>query len=373
MRCLSRRFSGFIYLYIVLAGVAIQAIYILENTFGRILVEYFPMIHFMLYYIIPLAVLIIPLIIIARRKYPITTLLRINTFSFVQLISVVFLAVLIYLFSRTADSLISKWCYALFSNYNVSCFTADNNVTWAFWPNVISACLIPALVQGLIFPGVIYSGLRDFKPFKSSLFVSMLYALYIQINMLYVSPLSIVYYIPDIIVYFSICYICFRSDSVIQGIFAIFIYHLLKCVDFADWLYKVLLSPLGVSDILTAVIFIVLSIVLGGFLIWKFPKNKKIAKVLNKRYFRESFSNIRNSLSRLTWLPGETESRRPAMENTEKEISGDKQDINNEIVIYPDDTEKQKKNTGYIISISILVFLFVANVVLYLVFNIINN
>lgn len=369
MNYLSRRASGFIYLYFILAGVAIQAIYILENSFGRILVEYFPTIHFLLVYILPLIVLIIPFIIMARRKYPIMTLVRIKNISFIQFITVIFLAVLIYLFSRTANSLILKCFYALFSHQNVSCFTSDSNITWSFWPNVISACLIPAIVQGLIFPGTIQSGFHAFKPFKSSLIVGMLYALYVQINMLYVSPLSIVYYIPDIIVYFSICHICFRSDSVIPGILSIFIYHLLKCVDFGDWLYKVCLLPLGVSDNLTAVIFMTLSIIVGGLMIWKFPKNNKTMKVLNKRYFKESFRNIKTSLSRLTWLPGETENRVPTVENTEREISDDNQDINNETVIYPEDSEKQKKNTGFIISIAILVFLFIANVVLYMVFK----
>lgn len=363
MRYLSRRFSGFVYLYVVVAFLIMQVIFILQNSFRIFIIPYA-----VLQPIGYLLIISIIFIVLAHRKYPMAQLLHINTFSFKQFISVIFLSICIYIFSRTVNTFIAKWSEAFFYHYNGSYFSSNKG---EIWPYLITSCLIPALVQGVIFPGIIQSGFHGFKAFKSCLLAGILYVFFLQINSLLISPFSFVYYLADFIVCFTFCYICLRSSSIIPGVIAIFFFYFLSCIRCLDWFYNNILSPLGFSDVLAIAAFLTVSIVLGGLLIWKFPKSNKSSKALDKQTIIDSFRTVKKSLSKLTYLP-EDALQSPVNELVEKKAEASENE-GVEAIIYPDDSEKQRKNTGFIIAVSLLTFLIIADVVLSIVMSTIQG
>ncbi len=107
---LSRCFSGFVFLYVVIAGLLFQAVTILSVCFprfftmqispGEIIMVPIRLISFFI-------IFLPPLIFIGARRYPFLKLLRVNTFSLKHLWYTIGISVCLFLFIRMLILMIS--------------------------------------------------------------------------------------------------------------------------------------------------------------------------------------------------------------------------------------------------------------------------
>lgn len=339
MQHLSRRFSGFVFLYIVIAGLMFHAVIILSLIFPEF---YKPISGVPLRLIRFLFIYLFPLIFISARRYPLLKLLRVKTFSLKSLWFTLGISIFLFLFVRMLGFLVSGlMSTAMNPEGPVFYFSSSYHNVWWY---VISYCLIPALLEVMVFQGVIQSGLQGLKPLRSCLYTGLLFALFMLIGSLFMGYLNFVNFIPLVIIGFVISYVSTKAGSVIPGMITVFLLYFLNYADIEDWFYFRCLMPLGISENLAVIILAMLSVIIGGILLVKMP-SATASRTLNIPSPRKIIIKLIKSRENLkrSWLWREEDNAaRPAEEQRLPEISEP-----DERLVYPDDSEKQKKGIGF--------------------------
>lgn len=354
MKHLSRRFSGYIYLYVAIAFIVTQAVIGLTMMDVR----YSPNVSFTVMKLISMLITYLPLlVIIAVRKYPVTQTLRIKTFSVRYVWYSIGIGICLFLFihflNLLVSNLISTIAYQMEPDYFHSSYHS-------LWPYVLTSCLIPAFFETMIFQGAIQSGLHCVKPLKACLTVGILFGLLIAGSNSIIAGSSVSTVLYFAIYGFSLSYISIQSGSIIPGMIAGFTYYLFSYGDFEDLLYQYCLSPLGISELVAAIGLLVLAAVIGGLLLFKLPKTHTAAKPLSMPSL--SIKKIRDRLTQ-PWLPVPLDKETQAAETPSVDMAAasvaEAQVIQQGPLSSGGDTAKNK-NRGFIIGVVLLAVLALA-------------
>jgi membrane protease YdiL (CAAX protease family) len=359
MQRLSRRFSGFVFLYVVIAYIAYTVLFNFVLTdFNTFLADNSTIIIL----IFRLVIFLAPIIFIAAKKYPATGVLRLNTFSIKQLLFACCLSICLYLFINTFGSIINNLYAGLFlPDLQLDYFSATG---FSIWPGILTSCLIPAVLYELIFRGAVQSGFRNIFPLKGCLFVGILFGLF-QLNLL------------DFLQYavygFILCYMSNKSGSIIPGMLTAFLVLFFRVINLSGWLYFNLFAPSGMSQDWVALIMAFVSTMIGGLLLWKtpdtsntsrpigMPKIGKIGQLIKKlpefrRRLQQSY------LSDHAEDESKENKKRPANEPANTVLSVEE--------VYPNNGPGQNRNTGFVIGSIILtaltLFVFACSIIYYL-------
>ncbi len=299
MQHLSKKFSGYAYLYTVIASVVWLVLSNLAFTFGGSLsfvIAHAALIHLLFRFLIFLP----PIIVIAVKHSP-REVLRIRPFTFAQLMFALGIGICAYFALTIVSTLLDKLSTALinpdWADFSGRYFPSH---TFAIWPYLFTACLLPAVLEGGIFQGAMLSSLNGTRPLKACLTVGLLYAL-VQFDL--------AAFIPNALLGFALCYITLRSGSVIPAVSASFVYLLMERLSVTPWLNFHAFSPAGLSENTAAIILAVAFLLLGGLLLVKMPA-RKYEKGALKRSVRRVFPGL-FSLSGLS-VPLEDEPASPA-------------------------------------------------------------
>lgn len=268
MRHLSRRFSGYAYLYMAIAFIVTPLaislpmldIYRLPDDLS------YSLALFISYFIIFMP----PLSMVAVRKYPITRVLRINAFSPKYVWYSIGIGVCLFLFIHLFNQLVSNLIGSLMPYSEPHYFGSSFHF---LWPYLLISCLIPAILMTIAFQGIIQSGLFGGKPLKTCLAVGLLYGLLLTGANAIIGATVI-----NVFMYaiggFAFSYIAVQSGSILPAMIASFTYYLFSYGDFEDMLYQYCLAPLGIGENVAAFGLLALAIVVGGLLIIKMPRGE---------------------------------------------------------------------------------------------------
>jgi hypothetical protein len=193
-----------------------------------------------------------------------------------------------------------------------------------------------------MFRGIVQSGFSDIAPFKACLFVGLLYGLMFS---------NTTDFIPYAVFGFVLSYISIKTGSIISSIITSFLYQLFKLIGLNGLIYRYALSPLGVGENIIAFVLIIVSITIGGILLKSMPDTSKSARPLHMpsaRRIMEALRNFRHKLQ-LSYLPDDTSQDKTKKESWKPvaDESSDAKLLNEEV--FPDNSPKQNKNTGFII------------------------
>lgn len=269
MQHLSRRFSGYVFLYVVITSLIWLVVSNLAVTFG--IGYYFFENHATLIILLFRFAIFAPPLVVALRRYSARDTLRIHPFTLRQLAFTFGIAVCVYFALTTIGILLDKLNTAIlypdFADFSNHYFSVR---ALPFWPQLFTNCMIPSILAGTVYYGIILSGFHQMPPLKACLTVGLLYAL-VQFEM--------TAFIPNALLGFVLCYITLRANSVIPGVIAAFLYLLLKDFALAGRLYFSVLSPLNIGENAAAIIMAIVFILFGGLL---------LVKMSSKRYEKGS-------------------------------------------------------------------------------------
>ncbi len=235
MQHLSRRFSGYVFLYVAIASIVTQTITALimagvipaqNGTYSASLL------------ISRLIIFLPPLIFIAVRKYPLARVLRLNTFPMKHSWYAIGLGVCVFLFLHMVTALLNSLYASVVSQIEINAFYIFGKSFHSIWPYVLTSCLIPALLEVPVYQGAVNSGLHAIKPLKACLLVGLLQGLVVVGSNATIgaSVLTIIYYAT---LGFMISYIALQSGSILPAILASFVYYLLSYADLEDLFYNI--------------------------------------------------------------------------------------------------------------------------------------
>jgi len=219
--------------------------------------------------IIGLALVFVPIYIyLLKREYKVVRLLRINPFPLKYLFYTIGISICMYLFASAFDSLTITLIYqdpfsAFFAIGETSIWTSA-----AYW-------LISGVVIGIVFSGIIQPGLQISKPIKSCLITGFLYALFCICDSILFSEFSFSKLISFTACGFVFCYLSIKANSVIPAVISFIVFQLLNSIGLLDWYYSFSLYPLGLNYVTLIAIIAAVSILIGGFVLWKMPDNNK--------------------------------------------------------------------------------------------------
>ncbi len=268
MRHLSRRFSGYAYLYMAIAFIVTQLaislpmleVYRFPEGFGSslaLLISYF-------------ITFLPPLVMVAVRKYPMARVLRIHAFSRKYVgysIGIgVCLFLLIHLFNQLVSNLIGTLMPYGEPHYFISGFHS-------LWPYILTTCLIPAVLMTIAFQGIIQSGLHGGKPLKTCLAVGLLYGLLLT-GANAILGVTVTGIFLRVIIGFVFSYIAVQSGSILPALIASFTYYVFSYGYFEDMLFQYCLAPLGIGESIAAFGLLALGLIIGGLLIVKIPRGE---------------------------------------------------------------------------------------------------
>ena len=264
MRHLSRRFSGYVFLYVVITTIVIQGIWYLGLYFEQAFL--FVSQHGTILFLLRRFIFILPIIAVAIKRYPMRQVLRVHAFRLSQLGYTLGIAACMYFSMYALNALLSKLHYAImypyFSIVSDYYFTVSRTPVW---PDLFTSSLVLVILEGFVYQGVLLSGCWQMRPHKACLTVGLLYAL-VHFNL--------ISFIPSAILGFTLCYITLRANSIFPGMIGYFLYLLLDHLNIAYRLNQYVLSPIGLGENAAAVIAAVVFILLGGWLLVKMPAKK---------------------------------------------------------------------------------------------------
>ena len=358
MQHLSRRFSGYVFLYVAIASIVTQVTYAITAsfpfTFGYINYTLFRLAFKLLIYIPPL-------IAISVRKYPFARVLRLNTFPAKYAGYAIGLGVCVFLFLHLLSALISNLFGTLV--YQIELDVFDNSFH-SIWPYILTSCLIPALLEVPVYQGAVYSGLHAVKPLKACLLVGMLHGLVVTGSnaVMGVSAWTIIYYA---ILGFTVSYIALQSGSILPAIIALFSCYLFGYADLEDLLYQYVLSPLGISQTAAAIGLLIIAGGFGLLLILKLPRVTTEGNPLR----RPSFKEFRQKLTQ-PYIPApknetpeaEEVIQEPAAAEEAEDAVLETAEPTEAAVFDPGDTAK-RRNLGFIIGSALLAALVLASLI----------
>ena len=348
MQHLSRRFSGYAYLYMAIAFIVTQLAIGLEmmdiyrftggsSSSLALLISYF-------------IIFLPPLIMVAVRKYPMVRVLRINAFLPKYVWYAIGIGGCLYLFVHLFNSVINNLIGTALNQMQQGYFSSSSPY---LWPYVLTS-LIPVFFQVIAFQGIVQSGLHSVKPLKACLMVGLLFGLHIvgANALMGVSTLNL---IGNTIWGFVLCYIVVQSGSIFPAMIGSFSFYMFGHGHFEDMLYKYCLSPLGVSESVSVIGLLALALILGGLLIVKMP-HSEAGKPLRLKL--PSFKGFRQKL---------TQPYLPVPENAPKEVAPEPAapkpvDPLTEAANAAGDTAKNK-NVGFIVGGVLLAALSIASLV----------
>lgn len=341
MQHLSRRFSGFVFLYIVIAQLVYDVLFNLGVFYS---VDRYGFIITLLF---RLVIYLPPIIFIATRKHSFSGVLRLNTFSGRQLLFAAGISIFIYLFMHSFGSMLENLFGQIFiPDFPINYF----NGTWfTWWPGLLTSCLIPAVLYELAFRGAVQSGFHNIKPLKACLFVGILFGLF---------QLSIFEFFQYAVFGFALCYISIKAGSIIPGMVTSFLVLFFKMIGLDSWLYSRFLSSIGMSEGLAAFIFAFISVVICGILLRKMPDTSNAVHPIRMPKIAHFFKKLVELRHRLQqsflsdYVEDENKSgnKRPAANEADDPVFS-KQEI------YQNNEPGENKNTGFIIGGIILIAL----------------
>lgn len=301
---LTRRFSGYVFLYVAIASIVIQVVIFLMLNMIRFLGDNVLTIVNLISLLI---VFLPPLIMIAVRKYPISQTLRIKTFSLKYVWYSIGIGICLFLCIHFLTSLISNLISTTVYQMEPAYFGSTYH---SLWPYVLTSCLIPVFLETMFFQGAVQSGLYSVKPLKACVIVGILFGLLVGGANAIVG--SSAFAILCLAIYgFALSYISLQAGSIIPSMIAGFSYYLFSYADLEDMLYQYCLSPLGISEIAAAVGLLILGAVTGGLLLFKLPKTQDEAKPLSMPSLSDK--KIRDRLTQ-PWIPAPLDKETQAAE-----------------------------------------------------------
>jgi hypothetical protein len=357
MHYLSRRLSGLIYLYIVIASLIHSIVF---NFFYTDFLGRNASLFTLLFRII---IYLPPIIYIIIKKYPLQRIARINKFTFKQLLFVIGISICTYVFVILFRSLIENLFISSLTSYSPEFF---NSYGFDLWPSILTTCVIYSLLHVTTFQGAVQSGFYKLNPLKACLIIGFLFSLLTG---------DFSKLLPYTLFGFVISYIVVKTNSIFSGIILGFFFYFFRQIGLESILYFNCLSPLSISQDIGVMILIALSVIFGGILLKKMPEttpsaskpfDKSVLCGLGRKILR-----FRKSMQ-LSWYKED---------NSQQAATQEKQPVQNSsfntgiITIYPDDSEKQKRNTGLIAGIVIQVILLVIQIVssIYSIFSSYNT
>lgn len=342
MQRLSRRFSGNLFLYAVIGQVVFNIFYYVWayfnlyalNANATLLVLFFR-----------LLIYLPPVIIIAVRKYPVLHILRINTFKGRQIFFVTGISICIYLFVSLFGRMFESLPYSFIDPYmHLNYFSG---MGFSLWPAIFTSCLVPAVLYELMFRGVVQSGFSDISPIKACLIVGILYGLMYS---------DITGFISYTVFGFVLSYISFKTGSIIPSMVTSFFYQLFKLINLKYLVYRYLLSSLGVGEDIIAFVLVMVSIIIGGVLLIKMPDTSKSVRPLripSASRTTQAFRDFRHKLQ-LSYFPDDTDQNNKENKIKEPVVNESFDAKLFETGTYPDDSPKQRRDTGFITGVVIL-------------------
>ncbi len=342
---LSRRFSGFVFLYIVIAYFVFAVLFNLGIYFSSTINSFFVENYTLFMLLFRLVIFLPPIIFIAAKRYPAAGILRLNTFSGRQLFFAVGLSIFIYLFIRTFGSMLENLFYGLFlpDFHQQNYFHTEG---FSILPYILTSCLIPAILYELTFRGAVQSGFRNISPLRACFIVGILYGLF-QMDFL----LLIQYTVFG----FVLCYISNKTNSIIPGMFTAFLVLFFSIINLDGLLYYGVLSSIGISQGLTAFFVALVSIIIGGLLLWKMPYTGDSSRPIKMSRVRAFFRKLLELRRRYqdSFISDHDENEDRTADKQQENIVSEPASLNKEI--YPDEGPKQNKNTGFIIGSIVLI------------------
>jgi membrane protease YdiL (CAAX protease family) len=333
MRHLTRRFSGNMFLYVVIATIITQLILGLSVNFG-LWFESFQQNATLIILLTQLLIFIPPIFAIVVSHYPWREALRIRAFPLSQFWFTIGITICACFALSTIGILIDQ----LQNTILYPDFTASSSYFNIGTPSILyifTGGLIPAILEGAVYCGAILSGFHQMKPLKACLAVGLMYAL-VQFNL--------ASFITYTLLGFVLCYITLRTNSIFPGIIASFLYLLMNRYTLTGRLYYSTLSPLGIGENTAAIIIAVVFILLGGWLLVKMPdkkyENGNAKRALDK--LREIFPGLFS----ISGLDRPEEANAPEDMPAEEELPGATEAMTTNIPAVPAVAEDEGESVG---------------------------
>jgi membrane protease YdiL (CAAX protease family) len=273
MRHISRRFSGYAFLYVAIASIATQTAIGLTMVGVYLIPDYLN--GTLGIFLSKLIIFLPPLILVAVRKYPLARVLRLHTFSAKYAGYATGIGICLFLFVHSFNLLLST-PIALILNQP---YTLFGDFSPSLWPYILTSCLVPALLEVAVYQGAVQSGLHDVKPLKACLLVGLLYGL-VTVGSYAVMGSALWSIIGAALIGFTLSYIALQSGSILPSMIAAFVYYLFNCGNFENMFYKYCLLPLGVSELAAAIGLLILSGGIGVLLIIRMPRSRDTGRPL---------------------------------------------------------------------------------------------